>query len=163
MAQHKLIIVDDFEDDYTLLAIHCTAPSYKMAFLLNKYLGLSFVRRPVDLDYSNDGLEVTFPLYQFEDKQAYTDYFLVANSCRSQAAMLQPSGGLFDAQQEPRIVTTHLIPELKRVDYFMKIESELASVPIRAILADLNDVDQIISAYQVELDRVKSKHNLIFD
>ena len=109
MALHKLVLDDDFSEDYSLVAIHCSDEAYKMAFFLNKHLSLQLRRCEVDLDFSNDGLEVTFPLFEFEDASQYTHYYLVGNKCKSKEAQTQSSGGLFEAEANEKIVITQII------------------------------------------------------
>ena len=51
MAVHKLILEDVFNEvSYTLIGIHCTIEDYRVAYLLNKYLGINLVRSKEDLD-----------------------------------------------------------------------------------------------------------------
>ena len=163
MANYKLILDDDFGEDFSLLAIHCSEEAYKMAYLLNKALSLRLHRKKVDLDYSDNGLEITFPLFEFEDEMQYTTYHLVANCCKSKVAMLQSSGGLFGNTPETKTVTTHLIPEYGKVDFFLKISSDFEAIPLRSLTTSMNEIPQIISTYTVETQDLKSKHNLIFD
>lgn len=162
MAHHKLILEDDFKEDFSLIAIHCSEEAYKMAYLLNKFVSLHLQRREVDLDYSNNGLQITFALYEFENAMLYTTYNLVGNKCKSLVANVQSSSGLFgDSASET--VTTYLLPEYKKVDFFLKISSDFEVIPLRKLVANINEIKQVISAYVIVTDDVKSKSNLIFD
>ncbi|PQB05352.1 IPExxxVDY family protein [Aureitalea marina] len=164
MATQKMVLeLEEFEEEYSLVAIHCSVASHKMAFILNKRLNTRLTRRPIDLEFSNRGLEVTFPLYQYDDNQSYTSYYLIGNACHSQAAQLQSSGGLFNDQSDTSQVTTFLIPEFRKADYFLKVESDLELIPLDQMVSELNQVNEVVTAYQVEPDRIKSKNNLIFD
>jgi hypothetical protein len=163
MAVHKIILDHDFAEDCTLIAIHCSEDAFKMAFALNKYVNLRLQRERMDLDYSNDGLEVTFPLFRFEDEFQYTTYYLVANRCTSRVEQLNKLGGLFGNSVSERTVNTYLIPELKNVDYFLKIETDFDSIPTRKHIAQINEVREVISAYIVEDPKIKAHTNLIFD
>lgn len=163
MANHKLVLDDDFNEEFTLIAIHCSEEAFKMAYLLNQHTGLHLYRRPVDLDFSNNGLEVTFPLYEFEDEQQYTTYNLIANKCRSLAAHVNSSGGLFDTSDSENIVTTYLLPEYKKVDFFLKVYSDFETIPLRKIIAAINQIKEVISSYSVDTETIRSKNNLIFD
>lgn len=163
MGTHKLILDDDFAEDFSLIAIHCSEEAYKVAYLLNQFAQLKLYRRVVDLEYSNNGLEITFPLFEFEDKSKYTAYNLVANKCKSAIAKVASSGGLFGNIRGEETVTTYLIPEFKKVDYFLKIQSDFDAVGTKMLLMAINDIKQIISAYEVDTTSLKSKHNLIFD
>lgn len=153
----------ELEEDYSLLAIHCSVASYKMAFILNKQLDTRLTRRSIDLEFSNKGLEVSFPLYQYDDDKSYTTYYLIGNSCHSQAAQIHSSGGLFNHQTSASQITTFLLPEFKKADYFLKIESDLDLVPVDQMIGELNRVNEVVSAYQVDPEKIKSKNNLIFD
>ena len=108
-------------------------------------------------------LEITLPLFGFEDHTEYTDYSLVANKCKSAITKTNNSGGLFGNTTDKETVITYLIPELKKVDYFLKIQSDFDNLGTKMLINEINDIKQIISAYQVEPETLKSKDNLIFD
>lgn len=162
MTTHKLWLDEEMEEDFTLIAIHCSEEAYKMAFMLNRQLAIQLKRRRVDLDFSVKGLDVTFPIFKFEDEFQYTTYYLVSNKCKSKEARLNSAGGLFDDQESGKTVTAYLLPELKKVDFFLKIESDFESIPLRKTLAQLNEIKEVISSYQVEKEQIKSNKNLIF-
>ena len=120
-------------------------------------------RKQTDLDFSTEGLLITFPLYDFEDVHKYTHFYLIANKCKSVEAGLQSSGGLFAEMVSEKSTVHYLLPELKKVDYFLKIYSDFDTVPLRKFLSEINEIKQIISAYIVETEHIKAKNNLIFD
>ncbi|WP_034259983.1 IPExxxVDY family protein [Altibacter lentus] len=162
MVHHKLVLEDDFKETYSLLAIHCSEEAYKVAYLINQFVGLKLQRNNRDLEFSNNGLEVSFPRFIYDNEEQYTTYDLVANKCRSVVANVHSSGGLF-TENASETVTTRLIPEFKKVDYFLKIISDFELIPLRKLISDINEIKQVISAYPVDVDSVKSKRNLIFD
>lgn len=162
MAHHKLELEEDYKETYSLVAIHCSEEAYKMAYILNKYVGLRLKRRSVDLEYSNKGLEITFSLFEYEDSIQYTTYNLVANKCKSEIANVQSSSGLFSSEL-PETVVTYLLPEHKRADYFLKIYSDFEIIPMRKLVFEINQIKQVISAYTIDAEELKSKSNLIFD
>lgn len=163
MANYKLVLDDDIKDDFILIAIHCSVEAYKMAYLINRFVGLKLERRRVDLDFSKKGLEVTFPWFEFEDKNEYTAYDLLANKCKSRSAHTVASGGLFGGGGSEELITEFLLPELKTVDFLLKITSDFEQVPIRKLLNDINEINEVISAYQLQTDDLRSRNNLIFD
>ena len=163
MANYKLVLDDDLREDFLLIAMHCTEPDYKMAYLLNQCLGIQLKRCRVDLDYSKNGLEISFPHFDYEDELSYTEYDLLANKCKTRQARTIASGGLFSEETSEELYNEYLIPELQKVDYLFKVSSEDGVVPTRKLLHDINEVNQVISAYEVEVNTLKSKHNLIFD
>lgn len=163
MGKYKLVLEDDFREDFQILAIHCSIAPYKMAFCLNKQLQLRLKRRRTDLEFSKDGLEVQFPWFEFEDTSNYTVYDLVSNTCKSATAHTTASGGLFGSNASEEYITTYLIPEYKKVDYFLKITSEHEQVFVQKLLSEVNNIKPIISAYLIDSEHIKSKNNLIFN
>jgi hypothetical protein len=163
MANYKLILDDDASEDFSLIAIHCSEEAYKIAYLLNQHIMLKLQRRRRDIDFSKEGLEVTFPLFDFEDEHQYITYHLVGNKCKTVAARTVASGGLFGEVMAEEVKTEYLLPEFKKVDFFLKVTSEYDTTPIRKLLMQLNEIDQVISAFVVEVSEVKSRENLIFD
>ncbi|MBT8255140.1 MAG: IPExxxVDY family protein [Bacteroidia bacterium] len=163
MAVHKIVLDNDFAEEYSLIALHCAEEDYKMAYSLNRYLDLRLKRRRLDLEFQTNGLDVNFPLFEFEDKFRYTTYHLVGNKCKTTSVNAISSGGLFDAQPTENVHISYLLPEFKRADYFLKITSEYDTIPLRNHLAGINEINQVISAYEVEVSKVKSYNHLIFN
>ena len=163
MANHKLVFDEEMDEPFTLVAIHCSEEEYKLAYLLNVHLDTKFTRRAKDLDFSSNGLLVRFPIYDFEDGHKSNCYHLVANRCQSVETSLQSTIGLFESEASEKIKTHYLFPEFKNADYFLKIYSEFDTVPLRKVISGINEIKEVISAYMVDLDDIKSKNNLIFD
>ncbi|MEM0517530.1 MULTISPECIES: IPExxxVDY family protein [Aequorivita] len=163
MANYKLLFDEDFEEPFELIAIHCSEEDYKLAYLMNRNLNMRLKRSKTDLDFSSNGLLITFPLYEFEDVHKYTHFYLVANKCKSVEAGLQSSDGLFAEMLSEKSRTHYLLPEYKKVDYFLKIFSDFETESLHKIISEINDIKQVISAYSVAIDNIKSKNNLIFD
>jgi len=162
MAIHKLLLEEDFEENFSLIAIHCSDEPYKMAYLLNKYIGLRLERNRIDLNYSNNGLEITFPLFKFKNSLNYTYYYLVGNKCASVAANIN-SHGLFANNAVGRIIYTYLLPEFKKVDFFLKIETEFKDKLLQEKIDAINKIKEVVSAYEVKTTTIKSIRNLIFN
>ncbi len=160
MAVHKLILDDVFEEvSFTLIAIHCTIEDYRIAFLLNKHLGISLTRKASDLDY-NKG-KIAYSIYEWEDERQLTTWNLVANVCKSETIQEADFYSLFSNQE--RITKTHnLIPEYKRVNYFLKIDNDHNFNKEAYILNNILSIPQIATAYSVDANQLKSKDNLIF-
>ena len=163
MVKHKLLLVDDINEDFSLIAIHCSEEAYKIAFMLNKHLNLKLVRKSLDVDFSNRGLDVSFPIFEYQDSLTYILYHLVANKSKSLSAKVHSSGGLFDEIPSEKTVTTFLLNEYKKADYFLKIHSDYEKVSTRNLISAINDIEQVISAYSVEIGKIKNKNNLIFN
>ena len=121
MATQRLVLDSFVDDDYELIAIHCSLASYRLAFLLNKTLNLRLYRTHEDINFEYSDLTANFPLYTYYNDFQYSTYSLFANKCRMRArSEKKVSEGLF-AMEKDTYITKYLIPELKNVDYFLKI------------------------------------------
>lgn len=163
MAHHRLVLEDDTNEHYTLLAIHCSEEPYKLAFMLNRALSVQLKRKSLDLDFSNKGLEVTFPIFEYKNRLNHSFFHLVANKCFSRSAKVHSSGGLFEEIESEKTITTYLLPEFKTVDFIFKILDDYENVSIRNLITKISEIEQVISVYKIENHKVKSKSNLIFD
>ena len=56
----------------------------------------------------------------------------------------------------------YLLPDFKKVDYFLKVEKSEEAFDILKILQLLNTIDTISAVYEVDTSKIKSKNNLIF-
>ncbi|WP_378179967.1 IPExxxVDY family protein [Aquimarina sp. SS2-1] len=163
MAIQRLVLDTIMDDDYDLIAIHCSLASYRLAFVLNKYVDLRLFRKKQDIKCEYDTYSASFPLFQYHDHFQYNTYSLLGNKYRTKTEnMPSPSASLF-AEEEDSYVTRHLIPELKNVDYFLKIETETSQFSGKSLTAKLLAIPQIITAYVVDYTQLKSKNNLIFE
>ena len=163
MTNHKLILEGDFQEEFSLIAIHCSEEPYKMAYMLNKHMSLRLSRKKLDVDFSSQGLDISFPLFEYEDELSYISYNLVSNKNKSLTAKFQSSGGLFSDVSSEKTITTFLLKEFKNVDYFLKIQSDYEKVSTRKLISTINEIEQVISAYTIESEKIKSKNNLIFN
>ena len=160
MAVHKLILDDAFDEVlYTLIAMHCTLEDYRLAYLLNRHLGISLTRRPLDLDYNNG--TVSYSIYEWEDNKQLVTWNLVSNICKKETLQQVNANTLFNTQQNIT-KTHHLLPEYKTVNYFLKIDSEFSFSKEKYILNSILTIPQIATAYSVDSSQLKSKDNLIF-
>lgn len=159
MALHKLLLDDFYDSSFSLIAIHCRLEDYRLAYLINKHLNINLVRLRQDLDYKF--FEASYSIYQWEDTQQQTTWNLVSNVCRIEEAGLQSSGSLFNSG-ENTLKIYHLLPEFKKVDFFIKITADENLVDEKHILEELQSIPQLITSYSIDIDKVKSKDNLIF-
>ncbi len=159
MAIHKLVL-DDIETDlFTLIAIHCTIEDYRLAYLLNKFLGITLSRKESDLDFKNGML--TYAIFEWEDYKQQTLWNLVSNVCKTEDFRERKTESLFDLQ-EKITKTNHLIPGYKSVNYFLKIDSDFNFSKERYILNSILKIPQIVTAYSIQPNQLKTKDHLIF-
>ena len=98
MAVHKLILDDIFEEGLcTLIAIHCTIEDYRLAYLLNKFLGINLIRKKSDLDFN--GGKTAYSIYKWEDNKQLLTWNLVSNVCKLNDYTKSDLGLFFEASQ----------------------------------------------------------------
>lgn len=159
MALHKLQVGDFDDDAYKLIAIHCRLEDYRLAYLLNKTLNLNLKRKAEDLDF--EYLKASYSIFEWSNEAQYVTWNLISNVCKKEEAGLYSTGTLFDTNEKV-LKTFHLIPEYKKVDYFLKISEEILNVDEKSILNQLQVIPQIITSYAVNPLKIKSKDHLIF-
>ncbi|GAA4801331.1 IPExxxVDY family protein [Litoribaculum gwangyangense] len=158
MAVHKLNFDDAFDEVlYTLIAMHCSLEDYRLAYLLNKNLGISLKRKSEDLDYSS-GL-ASYSIFEWEDSKQLITWNLVSNICKTQIIQKADYQSLFNTTQTK---TFYLLPEYKAVNYFLKIDSEFSFSKEKFILNHILSMPQIVTAYSINTNQLQSKENLIF-
>ena len=146
----------DLEDDeFTLIGIHSTEEDYKLAYILNQQLNTKFKRYNQNLDFKNSTAQ--FPLFEFKDDCSLENYYLINNKdvrVIENNEVIELFGGNYTT-------ISYLIPEKKRVDYFLKIESCNKALALRMI-NKLNSLKQVITSYTIDTNTLKSKNHLIF-
>jgi len=159
MALHKLLVDEFYDTSFSLLAIHCGLEDYRLAYLLNKYLGLNLCRMPKDLDYKY--FAASYSVYEWYNKENEISWNLISNVCKKEEDGLQSSGSLFNT--ENRVLKTyHLLPEFKNVDYLVKITNEAQHLNEKIVLGKIQSIPQIVTSYTIDVEKLKSKDNLIF-
>ena len=160
MALHKLLVDDFYDASFSLIAILCRLEDYRLAYLLNKHLELNLRRKKHDLDYNY--FDASFAIFEWENEKIDSVWNLVSNVCKKEEAALQSSGSLFD-NQTVITRTVNLLPELKTVDYLIKVSNEDRHFNEKLILNKIQTIPQVITTYSVDIDQLKSKEHLIFD
>lgn len=159
MALHKLQVDDFYDDSYKLIAIHCRLEDYRLAYLLNKHLGIKLERKEKDIDFKY--LESSYSIFEWDNETEYVLWNLISNVCKKEEDSLSSSGTLFDSP-EKILKTFNLISEFRKVDFFLKISDEIQIVNEKLILNKLQAIPQIITSYTVNPLQIKSKDHLIF-
>ncbi len=159
MALHKLLVDDFYDASYSLIAIHCRLEDYRLAYLLNKYLKLNLTRQPQDLDYKY--FAATYSIYEWNDEEHFATWHMISNTCKKEEDSLQSSGSLFSTNEKV-LKTYHLLPELKNVNYLIKISNDDRYFDEKEMLEKIQTIPQIITTYTIDVDQLKSKENLIF-
>ena len=146
--------IDDFnEDNYTLIGIHTALEDFKLAYLLNKNLDTHFSKATYSLDFESNA---SFSVYNYINEEYGFEWYLISNS------FTEETTNALDTIILATETKTYLIPEKKKVDYFIKIVGEPTQETIYKTVHQINQITQIVTSYTVEVDSLKSKQFLIF-
>lgn len=155
MATLKLS--DDFyEPTCSLIAVHCPMEAYRLAYFFNARLNIRLKRiTGKALEESN----TLFEYYEWENRLEDTVWSLMVNTTKR----LVSSGGSDLFPSDSLTITSYLIPEMKKVDYFLKIDNTEGVYDLeKQIIQKINGIPLVATAYGVDVNQLKSKHNLIF-
>lgn len=156
MQVHSLELDDFCEDDYALIGIHTALEDFKLAYLLNNVLKTQFKRADFSLDFDKKSNVATFSIYSYNNEKYDFEWYLISNSHSEE---LEDHTGLLALNTE---TISYLIPEKKRVDYFLKIVGDYHLDFIEETVKRINSLSQVVTSYTIEKDTLKSREFLIF-
>lgn len=134
----------DYDYEFGLLAIVTPMRDYRLCYFINKYSPLELIRR--------DDLSVTdikkrtasyFSIYSYSDLLDHADFYLVNN-------------------KNP-VSNKLLLPELRQIDYLFKVVGNAFEEKKKWLNRELNLIPQIQTCFEVDINSINSKQNLIFD
>ena len=162
MAIHKLDLGEFDETDYNLIAIHTSLEDYRLAYFINQKL-------PVILSKSKDDIQITikegetnFSRFYFNDDEKDISWNLIQNKNEVIHFKKGNSQNLFSNVTMEVSTKVFLLPEFKKVDYFLKIENNIETINASKIQLLLNTIKSISAVYMIDENKIKSKNNLIF-
>ena len=136
--------------------IHTALEDYKLAYLLNKNLNTHFSKSQKNLEFESNKKRASFSIYNFSSKKYDFDWFLIANSFKREN---QTESNELLLTTETK---TYLIPEKKKVDFFIKISGEISFEFLANAVNKIKNIEQIITSYSIDKNTLKSKDFLIF-
>jgi ribosomal protein L28 len=161
MTVHKLHLEEFDEIDYQLIAIHSTLEDYRLAYYINQNLPINLQKGNCNIQISNKDGETQFTRFVFEDSKDI-EWNLIQNKNDVFAPSQNSNQGLFAESNSKFSTKIYLIPEFKKVDYFLKIENREVTVDVSKITNCIKKIDRVSTVYAVEVEKIKSKNNLIF-
>lgn len=138
MSRHQLEVEYDF--DFHLIGINSPAGDYRICWSLNQLLALKLSRSENMLEIkSRKGISNSrHSYYTYYDDEINIYYKLLANRSGS---------GL-------------IIPEHKTADYLLLID-ENPLIDIAEVIESIKKIKQVVMAFIINLDDLKSKENLL--
>jgi hypothetical protein len=127
---------------FTLIGISCHVKDYRISFLLNKHLGINFLKMEdlkITLNTKKEPTE--FSLYYYYDEDYFNKYYLVSN--RSQEYVLAP--------------------ELKQLDFLMIVEGDFKKSQKDHLLKNIRSIPNLLLAYEINFVEIKNHEMLLND
>ena len=160
MAIHKLHIDEFDEVDYELIAIHTSLEDFRLAYFLNQKLPILLSKSESEIQINIKEGITFFSRFIYENANTDCCWSFVKNKNEVTTVTTNNNQNLFGESSFEVATKAFLLPELKKVDYFLKIENSDAEM--EKIIASMNTISQIATVYSVDSNNIKSKNNLIF-
>jgi hypothetical protein len=126
--------------DFVLVAITAPLKDYRLCFKINKELHTDLFRADDRELVLNPGEDASFfSRYTYIEPNSETEFNLLAN----------------------KGTEGFLIPEMKKVDFFLLIHNYIDQEELRQVIAGLNRIPEVAVAAEVDPKKLKSKENLI--
>ncbi|MBG6109257.1 hypothetical protein IWX84_000112 [Flavobacterium sp. CG_9.10] len=162
MGIHKLDLGEFDEIDYYLIAIHTSLEDYRLAYFINQNLPINLSKSANEIQININEGETNFSRFYYFDVENAISWNLIQNKSEVIQQKKGNNQNLFSNITMEVATKVFLLPEFKKVDYFLKIENTEDIIDISKIQTILNKIDSISAIYTVETSQIKSKNNLIF-
>jgi hypothetical protein len=162
MAIHKLDFGEFDEIDYSLIAIHTSLEDYRLAYFINQKLHVNLNKSIKEIQVTDKEGEAHFSRFHYYEKKKDISWDLIQNIDEVIEQKKEDSQSLFSNFEIEVAKKVYMIPEFKKVNYFLKIENSEDNTNLLKIQSELNSIEQITTNYIVAINKIKSKNNLIF-
>ena len=160
----KYVLENNFDFDFSLLAISSSEPDYKLCIHLNRALNIDLIREtPLDLSAKNMKTPLAFSCFMFEDEEEFNQYILLSNRSTNAAVSLgnkQSAPSLFD-EDSASDMKGFLIPELTQCDYLLMLKGDNHESLAKSIQPMLKNINFVQAVQIVKPETLNSKKNLI--
>lgn len=162
MAIHKLDFNDFDEVDYSLIAIHTSLEDYRLAYFINQKLHVNLNKSIKEIQITDKEGDVQFSRFHYYEMKKDISWDLIQNVNEVILEKKQDKQSLFSDFEIDVVKKVYMIPEFKKVNYFLKIENSEENTNLFKIQSELNSIEKITANYIVDINKIKSKNNLIF-
>lgn len=162
MGIHKLNLGEFDEIDYYLIAIHTSLEDYRLAYFINQSLPINLSKNETEIQINIKEGETNFSRFYYYDIENAISWNMIQNKSEVIQQKEGNNQNLFSNIIMEVATKVFLLPEFKKVDYFLKIENTDNIINVSKIQTILNKIDSISAIYAVETNQIKSKNNLIF-
>jgi len=149
LNNHKLTI-NQFPENYHLIAIHSDLDEFRLAFFLNKKLNIGLKRKNNDIYFAE----------QDADDTKYLKWIFFSNKSLVLEKNSEEDFSLFGLRNTASN-EMNLLSQQKSVDYFLIIENVVNKKYVDKVLKKISEISGVITSFISE-NRLENKENLIF-
>ena len=157
MNNHKLNL-NQFPENYHLIAIHSGLDEFRLAFFLNKKLNIGLKRKNNDIYLAEQ--DANYSQYEYLDETKYLKWIFFSNKSLVLEKNSEEDLSLFGLRNTASNEMT-LLSQQKSVDYFLIIENIVNKKYVDKVLKKISEISGVITSFISE-NRLENKENLIF-
>jgi hypothetical protein len=164
MKKKNLSIDFEYDFNFYLIGICCALKDYQICYKINKELNTLLSRSITDVEMNfKEALEKAFfSLYEYWNPQYENQWYLMSNktmvNCKTKK---NKNEIIFNEFKYESKKIKYLIPEHHKVDYYLQIHGILTNKLKKDLLNNIQNISQIVRAYEINSAELKSKENLI--
>ena len=133
-----------------------------MAYFINQKLPINLSKSKNEIQINIKEGETNFSRFYYNDTEKEVSWNLIQNKNEVIQYKKGSTQNLFSNVTMEVSTKVFLLPEFKKVDYFLKIENNEDTMNVSKIQILLNTIDNVSTVYTVDTNQIKSKNNLIF-
>ncbi len=138
---NKTTLKFELDLDFVLVAITAQLKDYVFCHKINKQLATDFCKvTDLELLFNADEDFFYFSRYFYLMPETGTEFYILAN----------------------KGTEGFLVPEMKKVDFFLLIRNYIDMDELKAVISGINKIPDVLVAAEVDPKKLKSKENLIF-
>ncbi len=157
MNNHKLNL-NQFPENYHLIAIHSGLDEFRLAFFLNKKLNIGLKRKNNDIYLAEQ--DANYSQYEYLDETKYLKWIFFSNKSLVLEKNSEEDLSLFGLRNTASN-EMNLLSQQKSVDYFLIIENIVNKKYVDKVLKKISEISGVITSFISE-NRLENKENLIF-
>tara|TARA_B000000532_G_scaffold241179_1_gene233142 strand:+ start:532 stop:1008 length:477 start_codon:yes stop_codon:yes gene_type:complete len=157
LNNHKLNL-NQFPENYHLIAIHSDLDEFRLAYFLNKNLNISLKRKNNDIYFAEQ--DANYSSFEFLDETKYLKWIFFSNKSLVSEKKSNNDYGLF-GQINSALNEVSLLNHQKSVDYFLIVENIANNTYIEKVLKKISEISGVITSFMSE-NKLENKENLIF-
>ena len=157
LNSHKLNL-NQFSDNYHVIAIHSDLEEFRLAFFLNQKLDINLKRKRKDISLIE--IKANYSVFEYLNEAMYLNWIFFSNKSLMSNKITNEESGLF-SQESFFQNEVSLIKNPKGVDYFLIIENVKNKTYVKIVLKKISEIRGVITSFMSE-KKLENKENLIF-